>query len=161
RRPWAPVDTRRTALWRDAAHVPAAADRPGRTGGAGVVVGSAASDAEPFQPVAGEPHRLAVVRRLAGGLRRGRRPGGRSALADADTRKHDVRAARRHRSARNDVIRTGDTTVKSPRSLVASTILAAALLASCGVPPGQPQAGSMTPAPSEVVDFGALYADNC
>jgi cytochrome c oxidase cbb3-type subunit III len=35
------------------------------------------------------------------------------------------------------------------------------LLVGCGVPPGQPRAGSMTPAPSEVVEFTALYAENC
>ena len=45
--------------------------------------------------------------------------------------------------------------------LSASTILAAVLLAGCGAPPGQPRPGSMTPAPTDVVDFGALYADNC
>jgi mono/diheme cytochrome c family protein len=45
--------------------------------------------------------------------------------------------------------------------LSASTILAAVLLAGCGAPPGQPRPGSMTLAPTDVVGFGALYADNC
>jgi mono/diheme cytochrome c family protein len=40
-------------------------------------------------------------------------------------------------------------------------MLAAALLAGCGVPPGQPRAGAIELAPNEVVDFGTLYADNC
>jgi cytochrome c oxidase cbb3-type subunit 3 len=31
----------------------------------------------------------------------------------------------------------------------------------CGVPPGQPRKGSETLAPSDVVEFDALYADNC
>jgi len=35
------------------------------------------------------------------------------------------------------------------------------LLVGCGTPPGQPRAGSMTPAPSDVMEFTALYADNC
>jgi cytochrome c oxidase cbb3-type subunit III len=47
------------------------------------------------------------------------------------------------------------------RRLTASTALVAALLAGCGTPPGQPRAGSITPAPNEVTDFGALYAANC
>ena len=35
------------------------------------------------------------------------------------------------------------------------------LLAGCGIPPGQPRAGSIPIAPDHVVDFSALYADNC
>jgi cytochrome c oxidase cbb3-type subunit III len=47
------------------------------------------------------------------------------------------------------------------RPLSGPTILAAVLLAGCGVPPGQPRPGSIELAPNEVVAFGALYADNC
>jgi cytochrome c oxidase cbb3-type subunit III len=51
--------------------------------------------------------------------------------------------------------------VKQVRPLSAATTLAALLLAGCGVPPGQPRAGSIELAPTEIVEFGALYADNC
>ena len=47
------------------------------------------------------------------------------------------------------------------RSLGVSAALAAVLLSACGAAPGQPRAGSMTPAPNEVRDFAVLYADNC
>jgi cytochrome c oxidase cbb3-type subunit 3 len=36
-----------------------------------------------------------------------------------------------------------------------------ALLAGCGTPHGQPLSGSETLAPSEVLEFGTLYAENC
>ena len=45
------LHARGTALWRDAAHVPAAADRPRRTDRPGVVVGHAASDAGLLNPL--------------------------------------------------------------------------------------------------------------
>jgi cytochrome c oxidase cbb3-type subunit 3 len=51
--------------------------------------------------------------------------------------------------------------VRPLRYLSFSTALVAVLLAGCDAPPGRPRAGSMTPAPDEVVEFGALYADNC
>jgi mono/diheme cytochrome c family protein len=35
------------------------------------------------------------------------------------------------------------------------------LLVGCAAPPGQPRKGSETLAPSEVLDFGTLYAENC
>jgi cytochrome c oxidase cbb3-type subunit 3 len=35
------------------------------------------------------------------------------------------------------------------------------LLVGCGAPPGQPRKGSETLAPSDVIEFDALYADNC
>ena len=35
------------------------------------------------------------------------------------------------------------------------------LVVGCGTPPGQPRAGSITLAPNDVVEFDALYADNC
>ena len=47
------------------------------------------------------------------------------------------------------------------RYLSLSTALVAVLLAGCGAPPGQPRDGVMQPAPSEVVEFTVLYADNC
>jgi mono/diheme cytochrome c family protein len=51
--------------------------------------------------------------------------------------------------------------VRSLRCLSLSTALVAVLLAGCGAPPGQPRADSITVAPSDVVEFSALYADNC
>jgi cytochrome c oxidase cbb3-type subunit III len=51
--------------------------------------------------------------------------------------------------------------MKPFRRLSASIALVAVLLAGCGTPPGQPREGSMTPAPNEVVEFSALYANNC
>src|ERR1700730_8270564 len=36
-----------------------------------------------------------------------------------------------------------------------------ALLSGCSSPPGQPQKGSETLAPNEVMEFGTLYANNC
>ena len=42
-----------------------------------------------------------------------------------------------------------------------STSLVAVLLAGCGAPPGQPRSDSIAVAPSDVVEFSALYADNC
>jgi mono/diheme cytochrome c family protein len=37
----------------------------------------------------------------------------------------------------------------------------ATLLVGCGAAPGQPRADAIEPAPNEVVEFDALYADNC
>jgi cytochrome c oxidase cbb3-type subunit III len=54
--------------------------------------------------------------------------------------------------------------VKHVRRLSVSAALVATLgmlLVGCGTPPGQPRAGSVTPAPSEVMEFAALYAGNC
>jgi mono/diheme cytochrome c family protein len=51
--------------------------------------------------------------------------------------------------------------VKQIRPRSASTILAALLLVGCGTPPGQPRAGSIEHPPTDVVEFDALYADNC
>jgi mono/diheme cytochrome c family protein len=39
--------------------------------------------------------------------------------------------------------------------------LAAIVLSGCGVPHGQPNKGSEVLAPSEVLEFGPLYAENC
>ena len=47
------------------------------------------------------------------------------------------------------------------RQLCVCTALAAILLSGCGAPNGQPSKGSEVLAPNEVLDFGALYAENC
>jgi cytochrome c oxidase cbb3-type subunit 3 len=47
------------------------------------------------------------------------------------------------------------------RYLCASVALAATLLSGCSSPHGRPQRGSETLAPSEVLEFSTLYADNC
>ena len=57
-----------------------------------------------------------------------------------------------------------DTVVTHVPWLSASTVLVATLgvlFVGCGTPPGQPRAGSITLAPNDVVEFDALYADNC
>ena len=54
--------------------------------------------------------------------------------------------------------------MKPVRWLSASMILVGTLgmlFAGCGAPPGQPRAGSIAPAPNEVLEFGRLYAENC
>ena len=129
----------------------------------GVVVGPAASDARPRESAAREPHRLVLVHGVAGGLRRRR---GRRSWCGS-------RRCRRSRTCRSP-LRAGieapgtmstarrDTAVNALRCLSASTMLVRRwLLAGCGTPPGQPRAGSVALAPNEVVEFGALYADNC
>jgi len=45
--------------------------------------------------------------------------------------------------------------------LSAVAILPLVLLSACGTPHGQPQKGSEPVAPNQVVDFGALYEQNC
>jgi cytochrome c oxidase cbb3-type subunit 3 len=47
------------------------------------------------------------------------------------------------------------------RCLAAATALSTVLFAGCGVPPGQPRADSAPLTPGEVVEFAALYGDNC
>ena len=47
------------------------------------------------------------------------------------------------------------------RYLCASAALAATLLSGCSSPHGRPQKGSEMLAPSEVLEFGTLYANNC
>ena len=47
------------------------------------------------------------------------------------------------------------------RYLWGSAALGMALLSGCSSPPGQPQKGSETLAPNEVMEFGTLYANNC
>ncbi len=47
------------------------------------------------------------------------------------------------------------------RNLCVRGALAAIVLSGCGVPHGQPNKGSEVLAPSEVLEFGPLYAENC
>ena len=47
------------------------------------------------------------------------------------------------------------------RYLYALIVFSAAVLAGCGAPPGQPQKGTETPAPNDVLEFGTLYGQNC
>lgn len=47
------------------------------------------------------------------------------------------------------------------RHLCAFAVLSMTLLPGCSSPHGQPRRGSETLAPNEVLDFGALYAQNC
>jgi mono/diheme cytochrome c family protein len=51
--------------------------------------------------------------------------------------------------------------VNSGRSLAAVIAIGATLLVGCGPAPGQPGKDSVPLAPNEVVEFRALYADNC
>jgi len=51
--------------------------------------------------------------------------------------------------------------VSASRGLPLFATLAMALLSGCGAWPGAPAKGSETPAPNEVMEFGALYAENC
>jgi cytochrome c oxidase cbb3-type subunit 3 len=51
--------------------------------------------------------------------------------------------------------------VKSFRSLCLCASLGLTLLSGCGTPPGEPQKGSETLAPNNVVAFDTLYSDNC
>ena len=47
------------------------------------------------------------------------------------------------------------------RHLPAAALLIAMLLSGCGSPHGRPQKGSEILAPSEILEFGPLYAQNC
>jgi len=51
--------------------------------------------------------------------------------------------------------------VNAFRNLCVRGALAAIVLSGCGVPHGQPNKGSEVLAPSEVLEFGPLYAENC
>jgi len=51
--------------------------------------------------------------------------------------------------------------VNTLRHLCKFTALAAILFSGCGAPHGQPGKGSEVLAPSEVLEFGTLYAENC
>ena len=47
------------------------------------------------------------------------------------------------------------------RYLCVAAALGVALLAGCSSAPGQPRKGSEIPAPTEILEFGTLYAENC
>jgi mono/diheme cytochrome c family protein len=47
------------------------------------------------------------------------------------------------------------------RKLCVFAVLGAALLSGCGIPHGQPRSGSEILPPKEVLEFGALYSENC
>ncbi len=49
----------------------------------------------------------------------------------------------------------------SVRYLGASAVFSVMLLCGCGSPHGQPQKGSETPAPNEILNFDTLYSQNC
>jgi cytochrome c oxidase cbb3-type subunit III len=51
--------------------------------------------------------------------------------------------------------------VNAARSLYALTFVTLIGLAGCGTPPGQPRKGSETVAPNQVMEFDALYRQNC
>jgi mono/diheme cytochrome c family protein len=51
--------------------------------------------------------------------------------------------------------------VKASRYLYALAVLSATVLAGCGSSPGQPQKGSETLTPADVLEFGTLYGENC
>jgi cytochrome c oxidase cbb3-type subunit III len=51
--------------------------------------------------------------------------------------------------------------VNALRKLCVSAGLGAVLLSGCAAPHGQPSSGSEILAPSEVLEFGALYSENC
>jgi cytochrome c oxidase cbb3-type subunit 3 len=51
--------------------------------------------------------------------------------------------------------------VKRIRTLSALAVLSLVMLAACGTPSGEPQTNSESVAPSQVLDFGTLYAQNC
>lgn len=51
--------------------------------------------------------------------------------------------------------------MNASRCLGALVTAAITLLAGCAAAPGQPRKGSETLAPTEVAEFGTLYADNC
>lgn len=51
--------------------------------------------------------------------------------------------------------------MKRASSLSAFAVLILLLLSACSAPPGQPQKGSESVAPDQVVDFAVLYAQNC
>ena len=86
-------------------------------------------------------------------------------LADADARELSVRLARRHRGAGIDSAAEAERHGRERRSTALCIDDArgtlGVLLSGCGAPPGQPRTGSITLAPNEVVEFDALYADNC
>jgi mono/diheme cytochrome c family protein len=51
--------------------------------------------------------------------------------------------------------------VNAARYLYALIVLSVTVLAGCGSSPGQPQKGTETLAPNDVLEFGTLYGENC
>jgi mono/diheme cytochrome c family protein len=51
--------------------------------------------------------------------------------------------------------------VNAARYLYALIVFSVTVLAGCGSSPGQPQKGAETLAPKDVIEFGALYGENC
>jgi cytochrome c oxidase cbb3-type subunit III len=51
--------------------------------------------------------------------------------------------------------------VNAARQLSALIVLSVTVLAGCGSSPGRPQKGSEALAPSDVLEFGTLYGENC
>jgi cytochrome c oxidase cbb3-type subunit 3 len=51
--------------------------------------------------------------------------------------------------------------MKRIRTLSAPALLSLVMLAACSVPDGEPRSNSESVAPSQVLDFGTLYAQNC
>ena len=51
--------------------------------------------------------------------------------------------------------------IKRIRTLSALAVLSLVMLAACSAPDGEPQTNSEPVAPSQVLDFGTLYAQNC
>src|SRR5262249_48193367 len=150
--------SRGSALWRDASHVCAPADRTGRIDRARVVVGVAVLEPWPSESFAGEPHRLVLVHRLTDCFWRRcghcRRPAG----GDANPREPVLRRTRRSRSSRNHFTKRRETPVNSLRYLCVTAAIGTTLLLGCGSPHGRPSPGSEIPVPSEIVDFRTLYA---
>ena len=155
---------RGAALWRDAAHVPAAADRPrGLDCARCLWSGLLHPILGLLNPVLDEPYRLVLVHRVAGGFRHRRGPRGRAAAARADARERVRSPSRGHRSARNDFTARGrEATDEASVMLCAFAMLAAVLLSACGTPPGRPQPGSEVSRPERSRrNSTRLYADNC
>jgi mono/diheme cytochrome c family protein len=51
--------------------------------------------------------------------------------------------------------------MNAARYLYALVVFSATVLAGCGSSPGQPQKGTETLAPNDVLEFGTLYGENC
>ena len=51
--------------------------------------------------------------------------------------------------------------MNAARYLYALIVLSVTVLAGCGSSPGQPQKGTETLAPNDVLEFGTLYGENC
>ena len=51
--------------------------------------------------------------------------------------------------------------MNAARYVYALIVLSVTVLAGCGSSPGQPQKGTETPAPNDVLEFGTLYGENC